>query len=297
MMWSSYEALCELGAGDDLLDPVEIFGVCPNALTLPTEESPVAAQSSTQMPPPREERGVLTPTFGGGLQPTPVDSAAASAGARPMDLTTPMSTTSSSSFLPKASLFPPSAGSVARNSSKPPRPTSFFETPNLTPIPTEKSMMSAAGFVNPVVVKRANRVASRLYYPPSPETASPSSSNKPRSLFLGGLGGDNSMASTRRSSLGLSKEHRMMETTPKAPSQEGSRGGATLFAPVAERSTETGSSSTAAFPESTEALEIDEDSVKSILELLCILGAAHKQLCQVRIMQLGFRHVWDSWSC
>jgi hypothetical protein len=71
----------------------------------------------------------------------------------------------------------------------------------------------------------------------------------------------------------------MMETTPKEP-QGGSRCGDALFAPVEERSAETGGSSTAA-AETIEALEIDEDSVKSILELLCILGAAHKQLCQV----------------
>lgn len=64
-MWTSYEALCEMGAND--IDPTQVFGVCP-AILAQTEEQNVAHAAATTIP---EERGVLTPSFS--LSQTPLD--------------------------------------------------------------------------------------------------------------------------------------------------------------------------------------------------------------------------------
>lgn len=64
MMWTSYEALCEMGANDD---PTQVFGVFPAILaTQPEDDANEAAAGPVQ-----EERGVLTPSFS--LSQTPMD--------------------------------------------------------------------------------------------------------------------------------------------------------------------------------------------------------------------------------
>lgn len=56
MMWTSYEALCEMG--DDTINPTQVFGVCPAALApSPRQEEEEATQ------PNLASRGVLTPSF------------------------------------------------------------------------------------------------------------------------------------------------------------------------------------------------------------------------------------------
>lgn len=52
-LWSSYEALCELGGADDL-DPTSIFGVQPAILEI---------DPSAQTNKPLQDRSVLTPSF------------------------------------------------------------------------------------------------------------------------------------------------------------------------------------------------------------------------------------------
>jgi anaphase-promoting complex subunit 3 len=57
MMWTSYEALCEMG--DDSINPVQVFGVCPEALA----PSPQDEEEEHAAQPYIESRGVLTPSF------------------------------------------------------------------------------------------------------------------------------------------------------------------------------------------------------------------------------------------
>lgn len=62
-MWTSYEALCEMGANDD---PTQVFGVFPAILASQPQEDEAAGPVAVQ-----EERGVLTPSFS--LSQTPMD--------------------------------------------------------------------------------------------------------------------------------------------------------------------------------------------------------------------------------
>jgi len=62
-MWTSYEALCEMGANDD---PTQVFGVFPAALVAQPQDDNTAKAQTVQ-----EERGVLTPSFS--LSQTPLD--------------------------------------------------------------------------------------------------------------------------------------------------------------------------------------------------------------------------------
>lgn len=65
-MWSSYEALCEMGANDD---PTQVFGVFPAALAPQPEDD--ANKAGPVVRTAHEERGVLTPSFS--LSQTPLD--------------------------------------------------------------------------------------------------------------------------------------------------------------------------------------------------------------------------------
>lgn len=65
MMWTSYEALCEMGANDD---PTQVFGVFPAALAAPPDDE---NEGAAVAPTVQEERGVLTPSFT--LSQTPLE--------------------------------------------------------------------------------------------------------------------------------------------------------------------------------------------------------------------------------
>lgn len=65
MMWTSYEALCEMGASDD---PTQVFGVFPAALIAQEQDGNDASQVAHAV---QEERGVLTPSFS--LSQTPFE--------------------------------------------------------------------------------------------------------------------------------------------------------------------------------------------------------------------------------
>ena len=214
-------------------------------------------------------------------------------------MTRPLETpvTVGSSRLPKTSLFQASGRSSMRQTA--PRPSHLlFETPNLTPIPMNEKSFAVAGNVpasatNPQVVIRARKVAARLYYPPSPEMTTPvsaTSSSRPRSLFLSGLGGRPSISSTTGS---VPEDSAWAESPGEIPSQP--HRSRTLFSaakgkpPLNEMKHDDESEATEDSEEATVRMKgatgdgsDEEKAVHDILELLCVLGAAHRNLCQVR---------------
>ena len=199
-MWSSYEALCELGATD--IDPTSVFGVRPIQL----EEFHTSSNGMNTSPRnrPLQEQSVLGSSF---LAQHPQQQAqgqnhqgrysenhhhhsSIQAGA-----STPLETARFQAM----ELGTPAANTMTRNRSSslstapPPRRNLQFETPNLTPIPHNQdasfvshhggqpepgfsaqgsaSNGSAGLFMeshNPWTIRRAKQVAARLYYPPSP---------------------------------------------------------------------------------------------------------------------------------
>lgn len=168
--------------------------------------------------------------------------------------------------------------------------TPHFETPNLTPIlMNEKSMMT-----NPQIIGRACKVAARLYYPPSPELTTPGSSfsdRRPRSLFLSGIDKRVSFSTTvpedsalLASTPGLAHSNLFLPTTTatKPPKPETSYG-----APPPLTSTDIGAPGSFDLSEETVVRKggsEEEEGIQDILELLCVMGAAHRRLCQVRVV-------------
>jgi len=213
--------------------------------------------------------------------------------------------TPASAAMPKASLFSSASGFHKNNhpSNMSARMTRF-ETPDLTPIPANASLLaqSPAGDMegcrhhhrqNPRVVRRAQQVAARLYYEPSPET--PHTAEIRTSLqYLRGLGRQ----------AGPAINNSAVGETPLR------RGGGHDSAPVPYArqprtlffSSENNINNTADAPEGIDdsqdsALPQPEkglagDLVKSdgeqrqqgiqdILGLLCLLGSAWRRVCQV----------------
>jgi hypothetical protein len=107
-------------------------------------------------------------------------------------------------------------------------------------------------------------VAARLYYPPSPELTTP---DRPRSLFLSGLDAKKSFSTS------VPEDSALMETPP-------------LFSSGKSQPEKVADAPTVDSGEATVvrkgAGSDEEKGVQEILELLCVLGAAHKRLCQVR---------------
>jgi hypothetical protein len=193
-MWTSYEALCEMGAL--CIDPTTVFGVRPAEIERLQER--FHQQNLGQEEMPLQEKSVLTPHH---FTP-PTHGVTATVGgtgtSRPMELGTP---STAASIGPKASLFQtaqkPKATLESGSAAILPNQLQF-DTPNLTPIPMQQdasfihqhqhqgisangvtfhrsSMMSEADIpfsdsFNPYTVRRAKYVAARLYYQPSPET-------------------------------------------------------------------------------------------------------------------------------
>lgn len=195
-MWTSYEALCEMGATG--IDPTSVFGVRPNEIDQVQERMHQQTMAAHQSMPLRE-KSVLTPHHF-----SPPEAGAAGVGGRPMEFGTPGG---EASIGPKAALFQTAQKSTVKRE---PGCAAIlphhlqFNTPGLTPIPMQhdasflqhhnqdqyhqqgaagvtfqqSSMMSGAeppfhGFgdsINPHTIRRAKHVAARLYYQPSPET-------------------------------------------------------------------------------------------------------------------------------
>lgn len=175
----------------------------------------------------------------------------------------------SSSRLPKTSLF---ATTSRKNTSL------LFETPNLTPILKEKSFHAAT--TNPRVVIRARKVAARLYYPPSPET--PMSGIHTKSLFLSGLQEEEEEGTPKDAKISMGQTN--MTFSARASNKSTTR---SLLQPQQEQQPEPEMEQDAIKREDTVNEEQEEGGgVQEILELLCVLGAAHRHLCQVRYSAL-----------
>ena len=281
MMWTSFEALCDLGVDEKVLDPASIFGVQPPSLCLP-------------QPPPNQERGPLTPSFAY----SPPDSQSVF---QPMDMGTPSSVSSS---LPTASLF--YSGEVGENNA----PRAMFATPNLTPIPSYDNSFAAMGSTAPIsahmissahggtlphVVRRARAVVSRRYYEPSPEVTPLGSNNSkahPRSLFLGGIESSNLHSGKQKFFSTTVPEHSAISTPLPLPDDRsfmsGGRKPRALFSAGVESQASTPQVANHQEDwkdEETKQVEeeLGEDyGVQQILELLCVMGSAQLHLGQFR---------------
>lgn len=210
-----------------------------------------------------------------------------------LDIGTP----SSAASMPKALLF---SNTGARNYSSNVR-TSRFETPGLTPIPAEASVLThspteAGMYQNPKVLRRAQQVAARLYYQPSPET--PHSVEMRTSLqYLRGLGRQNEYSTSNSAgetpirrggrakdscdgtisstvSSSFARKPRALFTSSEnnlnnTPEAEGIESGILDDGiPQVEK-------------DSSAHDEKKQDGVKEVLELLCVVGSAWRRLCQV----------------
>lgn len=298
-MWSSYEALCELGAVD--IDPTSIFGVRPVEIDRMQEH-----MQKPQTTMPLQEKSVSSPSFGfSHHQTTPL---------QPMEIGTP----SSSGSIPKASLFQTAQKSrgVTPNQLQ-------FETPNLTPIPRNNDASFTAqvsSFLdsnNPNTIRRAKHVAAGLYYQPTPET--PDSAKTGSSRYLRGRsalfpasstvadtplrrGGRQSELSTARKPRALFlSENKANNTKPQDHSEdfdnsrrdeephsnEGSNEKPVSEAPGSVNEKASNSIIDNNTNEEEENAMMDRHShVQDILELFCLLGAGYWRLCQVRTFSL-----------
>lgn len=302
-MWTSYEALCELGAVD--IDPTSVFGVRPAEIDRLNEH--------LQKPPnmmPLQEKSVMSPSFNFSQHhhATP-----AGKPLQAMGLASPSSSVPGS--IPKATLF--------QTAQKPKGVTPNqmqFETPNLTPIPMQNdaSFLEASSMFaetnNPNIIRRAKYVAARLYYQPSPETPDSARHQRvggPPSRYLRGRsallfadqssisetpvrrGGRLSEVSTARRprALFMTSENKADNAKPEVDDDddddaefEDSR--QYENEPNQEESKPVGTPGLVV--EKQSALQAEEDvlidrqgAVQEILQLLCMIGAGYWRLCQV----------------
>lgn len=169
-----------------------------------------------------------------------------------------------------------------------------FDTPGLTPIHAphknnhDTSMMILRTPIlnqkNSTIVRRARVVASRQYYPPSPETATPVTTVTRSMRYLRGLGGESR-------SLFSTSENRTTNPLPTAPPTH------------MESSTTT---TTTAFhtdngkPDNNN--KENDEKVQDILDVLTIAGNAYQHICQYRcnealacLQQLPSFHQRTAW--
>jgi hypothetical protein len=305
-MWTSYEALCEMGAVD--IDPTSVFGVRP------TELDQVHQHLHKPQNMPLQEKNVLQSSFFSQAQQTPMEAVRT---LQPMDLGTPSSIGSS---IPKTSLF-----QTAPKRSTTKGTTLHFDTPNLTPIPMQSQdasfaanppdSYSFADSTNPNTINRAKNVAARLYYQLSPETPdsaqlAPSSRylrgmDRSSSLLFGDVEGtplrrggrqDNSgihQPSTARKprALFMMSENKNINN-PEEDDQEDQEGQSdhadpNVQQPQQQQEDEKPIPTSNVHPEEPEDGMDNHQAVQAILENLCMMGAAFWRLCQVCIQNIG----------
>uniref|UniRef100_A0A7S3KXQ0 UDP-N-acetylglucosamine--peptide N-acetylglucosaminyltransferase SPINDLY n=1 Tax=Amphora coffeiformis TaxID=265554 RepID=A0A7S3KXQ0_9STRA len=217
-LWTSVAALAELGVK---YDPSEFFGV--------RADSPENQQQHQQQTHPNIAAGNSVLQAKTPLQPS-----------------TTMETPA-----------PPASALPSRRSVR-------FETPNLTPIPVNASMaetppksgMSTIDYHPPVPVRRAAQVASRQYYPPSPETPLTSVTRSMR--YLRGLGGATDEATPGGGRhLFLSSENKASNAAAQPRPEEPEK-------PLAEKT----------LPANAK--------VHEILEVLSVASTAYQHLCNYR---------------
>jgi anaphase-promoting complex subunit 3 len=191
-----------------------------------------------------------------------------------------------------------------------------FETPGLTPIPSNKNMSTAvsdsvmapssAGMStfggnfsahtptmipspigrkhNPVIVRRARQVAARHYYPPSPDTPMTNLSKSMR--YLGGLGPPETPHG--RSLFAASNENNNFTT------------GSTINNPT---STVMWEANNDLKPEPSKESGANDEKVQEILDLLALAGSAYQNLCLFKcrgaiqsLQQLPISQQQTSWA-
>jgi anaphase-promoting complex subunit 3 len=253
-LFTSHAALAEMGVVN--LDTASIFGVQPTALQ---SNNPSMAPPTTKTP----------------LQPM-------------METPAPFSlhrTAQSQSVLSHRSVH--------------------FETPGLTPIPVNASLLPAetppahasttiAPPEHPAVLRRAREVASRKYYPPSPETT-PSLNSVTRSMRylrgLGATGADATAGSAMHNTSNISLSSRPTDGMGRslfaaAPSSENQFSNRTALAVTTTASSSSGypahSAATNTMDDGPEKPEADTPGVQEILELMCVFGVSYHRLCQYR---------------
>lgn len=291
LLWSSYEALCEIGAID--IDPTAIFGVHPAEIDQLKEN--VSKANGTL---PLQEKSMSSPSFNLSHHQTP----------KPPLQNLQLGTPATATPLPQTSLF--------QNSQNPgvtPHQLQF-ETPNLTPIPTVQDnsfvghQSSTAEFVcvpSPSTVRRAKEVAARLYYEPTSE--SPMSSRRGSFQYLRGRGalfdtssisetplrrgGRPSELSTARKprALFLHSENKRSNDVPEVENidiGEEQRVNSQSEEEYDNNVTPHGFKKPSfpfVEPMKEEELIESHKNVEEVLTLLCILGAGYRKLCNVRL--------------
>jgi hypothetical protein len=271
-LFTSHAALAEMGVVN--LDTASIFGVQPTALQTNPSMAPSA---KTPLQPMMET--AKTP-----LQPM-------------------METPAPLSFHRTAQS---QSQSVLRHRSV------HFETPGLTPIPVNASLLPAetppahpptnmGPPEHPAVMRRAREVASRQYYPPSPET--PSLNSVTRSMrYLRGLGTAGTDGTAGSAMHPGSAMHSSSSNNNSLSSRPTDGMGRSLFAAASSENqfsnrttvavtTTAGSSSsgypansanTTAMDDGPEKPEADTPGVQEILEIMCVFGLSYHRLCQYR---------------
>jgi anaphase-promoting complex subunit 3 len=264
-LFTSHAALAEMGVVN--LDTASIFGVQPTALQTNPSMAPPSAKTPLQ---PMME-SAKTP-----LQPM-------------------METPAPQSFHRTAQS---QSQSVMRHRSV------HFETPGLTPIPVNASLLPAetppahhystnnnmGPPEHPAVMRRAREVASRQYYPPSPET--PSLNSVTRSMrYLRGLGtagtdgtagsamhpGSAMHSSSNNNSLSSRPTDGMGRSLFAAASSENQSFNRTTFPPANSANV-----NTTTMDDGPEKPEADTPGVHEILEIMCVFGLSYHRLCQYR---------------
>jgi anaphase-promoting complex subunit 3 len=229
-LWTSFQALAELGVTD--CNPAAVFGVAPPA-AMDNNMSSTGNNAKTPLQP------IETPAA---LQQHQNASSTFEAGRpnRSVHFDTP-------------GLTP-----IAMNQSSMP-----LETPQHHQTPLHNNM--AATPQNPMVIRRARDVATRQYYPPSPETPMTHVTRSMR--YLKGLGTISNVSQflkyTENANTDLSAQrHLFMSATGSSENQATNKAA---------------TSATASFDDIANG---KHDKIHSILELLAILGAAYQRLMQ-----------------
>lgn len=253
-LWTSFEALAELGHP---VEPTHVFGVVPTHHSAPAAAGIVTAtihenmyQSLSQQP---LSKIPLQP-LQGSLASTPA-----------------LATAVRSQPPSRATLESPGLTPIAPSNN-----TTVLATPHSAiPLPQRQQQ-----YQHDTVVRRARQVASRQYYPPSPET--PVSTVTRSMRYLHGLSGmDTTMGSHQSSSLRSGTKARSLFTT----SENHASSNRSAFHPslsIAE-SRQQGQLSEHDTSHSLllqKPVSSTDDKVQPILELLSITGTAYQALCR-----------------
>lgn len=224
------------------------------------------------------------------------------------------------SVMPKASLFPSTGGAPSSFTANGSRMTRF-ETPGLTPIPANASTFahsppeSGMHQQDPKVFRRAQQVAARLYYQPSPET--PHTAEIRTSLqYLRGLGRQVETAKTpvsgetplRRG--GRAKDGADPGAQSAMSTSSFARQPRALFlsaenninnTPDQDNSNQSADSNVQLEKEVNNGQQ-KQEGIKEVLVLLCHLGSGWRRLCQVihcccveRLTLYPFTHCSCAW--